>query len=81
MARNLTVSLSKEDWAAVQGMARLLGETYSRVFHRLIEAARGVRSDDRRIAKYRSLLRPHAGFLAARAASFAKVRGGVRRAL
>lgn len=72
MRKNLTVSLSGADWKAVKDVAERLGETYSAVFHRLIEMSVGTVSDSRRVAKYRALLSPHASRLAKRAAVFAR---------
>lgn len=72
MRKNLTVSLSDEDWKAVKGIAERLGETYSAVFHRLIGMSVGTVSDSRRVAKYKALLGPHAARLEKRAAVFAR---------
>jgi hypothetical protein len=72
MRKNLTISLSMEDWKTVRAIAESVGETYSRVFHRLIELGTGVVSDDRRIAKYKAALAPHSKFLTARAKTFAR---------
>lgn len=72
MRKNLTVSLSDADWKAVKGIADRLGETYSAVFHRLIEMSAGTVSDARRVAKYKALLAPHAARLEKRASAFAR---------
>jgi len=77
MRKNLTVSLSLEDWRAVQDMVRSQGETYSKVFHRLIASSSSVVCDDKRVQKYKALLAPDAEFLADRAGVFA--RAGKRR--
>lgn len=74
MRKNLTISLSSEDWSRVQGMVRELSETYSGVFHQLIQAATTGATDSRKVAKYKALLAPHAGFLADRAGKFSKAR-------
>ncbi|MBI3298835.1 MAG: hypothetical protein HYZ75_11765 [Elusimicrobia bacterium] len=72
MRKNLTVSLSDEDWKIVRDIAERLGETYSAVFHRLIEMSGGTVSDLRRVSKYKALLAPHAVRLEKRAAAFAR---------
>ena len=72
MRKNLTISLSPEDWRRVQSMAGMLGETYSRVFHRLIESGAGAAANQKRIAKYRALLGPNSGFFAGRAQVFSR---------
>ena len=77
MRKNLTISLSQEDWRRVQSMVCSLGETYSGVFHRLIESGAGSSCDGKRIEKYRKLLSPAAPFLELRAGAFA--RAGRRR--
>lgn len=72
MRRNLTISLSMEDWRTVRELARSLGETYSSVIHHLIRfgSPREVRRD--RVEKYRALLAPHAEFFEERARVFAR---------
>lgn len=78
MRKNLTVSLSLEDWKRVKAIASSLDETYSSVFHRLIELGTSAVGEDVRVAKYKALLAPHAAFLARRAGAF--VKAGKRRA-
>ena len=77
MRKNLTISLSHEDWRKLQSMVCSLGETYSGVVHRLIESGAGAACDRKRVEKYRKLLSPGGPFLARRAAVFA--RAGRRR--
>lgn len=72
MKKNLTVSLSGEDWKTVKGIADSLGETYSAVFHKLIEMSAGTVSDSARVEKYKALLAPHSARLERRAAVFAR---------
>lgn len=74
MRKNLTISLSSEDWEKVRHIAQSLGETYSGVFHRFIELGTGAVSDSKRVAKYRALLSTDASFLAGRAAILSKAR-------
>lgn len=78
MRKNLTVSLSDEDWRKVKNIAKSMDETYSSVFHRLIELGTGAVGEDQRTAKYKALLAPHARFLARRAGAVSKA--GRRRA-
>ncbi len=77
MRKNLTVSLSLDDWKKVKSIASSLDETYSSVFHRLIELGTSAVGEDDRVAKYKALLAPHAAFLSRRAGTFAKA--GKRR--
>ena len=72
MRKNLTVSLRPEDWRKVQAMASSLGETYSGVFHRLLQGGVGMVCDRVVVEKYRKLLAPHRDFMARRAAALAK---------
>lgn len=74
MRKNLTVSLSPEDWKKIKDLSRSLGETYSKVIHKLIESSSSIVRDDGRIQKYKALLAPDADFLAGRAGAFARVR-------
>ena len=76
MRKNLTISLSGEDWKAVRKLAKPLGGTYSALFHKLIESAVSRVEDAGKIKRYKALLSPHAGFFArrARVLSKAKVR-------
>lgn len=74
MRKNLTISLSSEDWRKVRLIAESTGATYSGVFHRFIELGAGGVSDGERVAKYRALLSPHAAFLSGRAAALSKAR-------
>lgn len=77
MRKNLTVSLSPEDWNKIQDLARSLGETYSKVIHKLIASSSSVVCDNSRVRKYKALLATDADFLAGRAGAFA--RAGKRR--
>lgn len=74
MRKNITISLNQEDWQKVRAMARSLGETYSRIFHRLIASTNSMVRDSKRIKKYRSLLAPHGEYLAGRAGKLASSR-------
>ena len=74
MRKNLTVSLTLEDWGTVQAMVRSLNESCSGVFHRLVQSSVGKKVDQKRIKKYRALLAPQADFLARRAHVFATAR-------
>lgn len=73
MRKNLTISLSSEDWSLVRQAVRSMGETYSGLFHRLIQAALAERETDPKVtAKYRPLFKREAAFLAQRAAAMAR---------
>lgn len=75
MRKNLTISLSADDWQKVKAIAESLGETYSRVFHHFIALGAGTDRDEKRVSRYRALLAPHSDFLSRRAKTFATVRG------
>lgn len=72
MRKNLTISLSLEDWQKVRHSARTLGETYSSIFHRLIQWSFPTAPDRKRLEKYKALHAPVAAFLEERARVFAK---------
>lgn len=74
MARkNLTISLSREDWDLVCDSAQAMGETYSGLFRRLIsESLRRREIDPKTVAKYRPLFKSHSLFFAKRALPLAK---------
>ncbi len=75
MRKNLTISLTGEDWKVVQSLARPGAETYSAIFHKLIQSAVGRVSDAGKVRRYKALLAPHADFLSRRANAFAKAKG------
>lgn len=74
MRKNLTVSLSPEDWKKIQDLSLSLGESYSKVIHKLIESSSSIVRDDGRIQKYKALLAPDVDFLAGRAGAFTRAR-------
>lgn len=76
MRKNLTVSLSNDDWRKVKAIAESLDETYSSVFHRLIELGTSSVGEEKRIARYKAALAPHARFLARRAGALARAGRG-----
>lgn len=75
MRKNLTISLDPTDWALVRAWAKATRDTYSGLFHSLIQKALGGQEVDPKItAKYRQLFQGHADYLSRRAAAFSKAR-------